>query len=231
MSRHALEISQFLTSDAARIAGASEKAVALVVAPERSLIRLHSRHANPGQGRRRMFSGFDCLAIATVFAATAIGFPQRWAGVLADAVVTRAKYRLAGVGEVEEFAIFAWPIPGSDDWARAETWKGGPDLVLPETFHVLRVDALIDRVVGQLDAIIDERPFPETVTPIPSVDLPRMLAGMWEKDAKGRPALAGLTHEETKELVGLLGKTNPSSLKRFEILDAKHRAALEGDDG
>jgi hypothetical protein len=230
-ARHPLEIAQYLTEDAARIAGASPKAVALLIAPGSGALRLSSRNANPGTGRRRLFTGFDVLAIAAAFAATNIGFPQRWTGILADNVVTRAKFRLAGLGMVEQFAVFGWPIPGSDDWARAETWRGGPDLELPEAFHVLRVDALIDRVIRQLDAIIDEKPFPEIVTPVPDIDRPRMLAGMWQRDAQGRHMLAGLTHNETKEIAKLLGKTDKASVTRFWELDAKHRAALEGEVG
>jgi hypothetical protein len=230
--RHVLETSQFITGDAARVAGVSEKSVALLIAPERAAIRLHSRHANPGTGRRRMFNGFDVLAIATAFAASAIGFPQRFAAPLADAVVTRAKFRLAGLAVVEDFEILAWPIHGADDWARGERWRGGPEPELPEAYHTLRVDHLIDRVTTQLEAIADEKPFPELVTPIPDVDIRRAVPGMWARDAEGRAVLAGLTHDETKELSELIANApTPDAVKRFWELDAKHRRALEEGDG
>lgn len=226
-ARHPLEIAQFVTGDAARIAGASEKAVALLISPGGGLLKLRGRNANPGLGRRRMLSGFDVLMISTVFTTTAVGFPQRLASRVAEEVANRAEHLAAGVGEVEGYAIHMWPVPGVDDWACVSTWTGGPDVDLPEGYHTIQVDKLIARVVAQLVAILDDAEFPETVPPIPAYPWPKLLAGPWARDKEGRKVLAGLTHEETREIAGLMGKTNPSALKRFQQLDDKRKRATE----
>ena len=127
---------------------------------DREQVRLGDRH-NPGTGRRRLYTGEDIIKIQTAVTASEIGFPLRWAYLLADNVARRAINRLIGLAEGSEYALATWPQSSGEDWAFAPLYEGQEDDPgVPFAFQVVRVDALIDLVFEKLVALINDEPIP-----------------------------------------------------------------------
>lgn len=203
---------QFMVADVCRVTGATPKALEHFVNPKRDLVRLVGAHANPGTGRRRIFTGGQVLMIAAAYAMTRIGFPQRFSRTLADVVERRAIYRgMPAIYPQTNLMLATYPTQDGEDWAFQALWEEmGKEPDLPIAVHLLDVDRLIDQVKAQLEAIVNEEEFPDFTTPDPKPEPnPYSPASnffrAWEKSASGRWVYVGLSEEETDELLGMQG--------------------------
>lgn len=202
---------QFLVSDVCKITGATPKAIEHLVNPKRDLVRLVGPYANPGTGRRRVFSGGQVLMIAAAFAMTRIGFPQRWVRSLADSVERQAINRTGPYGALQtDLIIVTYPLNDSDDWAFDHLFnERTEEPKLPVAFHMLTVDRLIDQVKAQLEAMIADEEVPDFTIPDPKPEPnwfgPNGGQKSWQKDQAGNWLMVGLTLDETKEYMALQG--------------------------
>jgi hypothetical protein len=196
---------QFTRADVLTVTGVSDGQLKGIL--DRQQVVLSGEH-NPGSGRRRMFSGADILSIAVANGMSGIGFPMRWAYLVAEDVVTRASHRLSGfVDHTPGLHIAMWP-QGEDDWARVPIHEGMDELPpgLPPFMQVLHIDRLIDQVLAKLQALIEDKPLPNFDVTIPAADPD--FARRWTKDAQDRKTLVGLTFEETQEFENVREKVN-----------------------
>lgn len=210
---------QFLVADVCRIAGATPKALEHFLNPKRGLVRLSGPHVNPGTGRRRVFSGGQVLMIAAAYTMTRIGFPQRYAYLLAEDVERRAHFLSLPVAPPETGMMLAtYPMKDGEDWAVTRLFNEmAEEPKLPVAVHLLDVDRLINEVRAQLEAIVADAEVPDFTVPDPKPE-PNWYSPAangsraWAKSDSGRWVYVGLTEAETDELLDLQG------------------SALEGDD-
>ena len=153
-----------------------------------------------------MVTGGEILKFKTTLTQNEIGFPLKWAYLVADEVYHRAMFRLGGCdinAGRGALSIATYPLPDGD-WARVAIWASEARPALPVRYHVLEVDRLIDETLAKLQALIKEQPIPdfEVTTEVaaspysPTNDFFRK----WIKDAVGRNVLVGLTYDETDEI-------------------------------
>lgn len=203
---------------------------------DREQVRLGDRH-NPGTGRRRLYTGEDIIKIQTAVTASEIGFPLRWAYLLADNVANRAINRLIGLADGKDYALATWPQSSGEDWAFAPIYEGQKDDPgVPFAFQVIRVDALIDLIFEKLVALIEDEPLPQTPTfdiqAEPSPYSPENdFFRAWLNDEHGRACYVGLSFEETQELIGLREADHDpldrEARDRFLDLSVKHERARQ----
>jgi hypothetical protein len=203
---------QFLVADVCKITGTTPKALEHFVNPKRDLVRLVGPHVNPGTGRRRVFTGGQVLMIAAAYAMTRIGFPQRWVRTLADDVERRAHFRYGPLEALEtNMVLVTYPMNEGEDWAVIRLYdQRTEEPNLPVAFHALQVDRLIDEVKAQLESIINDEDMPDFTVPDPKPEPnPYSPASnffrAWEKSPSGRWVYAGLTEDETVELLEMQG--------------------------
>ncbi|WP_143152131.1 hypothetical protein [Donghicola eburneus] len=202
---------QFLVADVCKITGATPKALEHFVNPKRGLVRLTGPHANPGTGRRRVFTGGQVLMIAAAYAMTRIGFPQRFSRLLADDVERRAHWRNLPGGNLQTGMMLAtYPTQDGEDWTVIRLFNEmGEEPKLPVAVHLLDVDRLIDQVKMQLEAIINDEDVPDFSVPDPKPEPnwygPNGGNRSWEKSNSGRWVYVGLTEDETDELLEMEG--------------------------
>ena len=236
---------QFLVADVCGITGATPKALEHFVNPKRGLVRLVGAHANPGTGRRRVFTGGQVLMIAAAYAMTRIGFPQRYSMVLADMVERRALNSAAGIAFQSKLTIQSYPM-SNGDWACVPLYPERKDPPKsPVAVHTLDVDRLIEEVIAQLRAIVADEEVPDFTVPDPDVapdyygpESNTLLA--WEPSENGGWRFVGLTDEETTKLLRYRGlaldgdalidigeprDSDADALKRELYLAEKHEIA------
>jgi hypothetical protein len=193
---------QFSRDDALKVCDISSGVLKGII--DRKQVTLRSEH-NPGTGRRRMYTGGDILKINTANIANGIGFPLRWAYILADQVERRAAGKLTGTAleNCKHFGMAFYPNKAGDDWAFVAIKDGQEATPLPIACQVIDVDRLIDETIAKLNAIVNDEP-------LPSFDIPEVkqedpyspendFFGIWTKDEEGRNCLIGLTFDETAE--------------------------------
>ena len=222
---------QFLVADVCAITGATPKAIEHFVNPARGLVRLLGDWVNPGTGKRRMFTGGQVLMIAAAYAMNRIGFPQKFSATLAETIERRAKNRLFGLGIEKDYTIITYPMKDADDWALIVMHEGKEEPRLPVAAQFLQADRLIDEVHAQLMAIIHGTDLPDFSVPDPAPEAnPYAPSGnamrAWIKDDLGRWLYAGLTFDETQELLDLQG----SRIEGDELVTPNERKHLTSDE-
>jgi hypothetical protein len=189
-----LDEPQFSRTDVLDITGLSDGQLKGIL--DRQQVVLRAEH-NPGTGRRRMFTGSDIIKIAVANGMSGIGFPMRWAYLVADDVARRASFRMEGVDFTPGLSIATYPNATGDDWVRVPIYTNMPEQPkLPAFVQLLKVDQLIDEIVAKLKAVVEEKPLPSFDIPEPEPPDPDF-ARRRAKDEQGRDVLVGLTHEET----------------------------------
>ncbi len=206
---------------------------------DRKQVTLQGDH-NPGTGRRRMYTGGDILKIATADAGNAIGFPLRFAYLLADSVFRRASGRLTGTAlePCTHFAMAFYPNATGDDCAFVPVFDGKPASALPVGYQFLDCDRLIDETVAKLTALINDEMLPNFS--IPEIK-PFDIKDIFEWQDKDRKLLVGLSADETAEYFQLsdlyLAQRSqseenwqelitPEQRERQESLDDRYRTAV-----
>lgn len=201
---------QFLVADVCKITGITPKALEHFI--KRDLVRLIGPHANPGSGRRRVFSGGDVLMIAAAYAMSRIGFPQRFSRTLAETVKRRAINRSIGATfNQTDLVLATYPNSDGSDWIVIPLYNEKEEEPnLPVSVQLLNVDRLIDEVHAQLVAIVADEEVPDFSVPDPKPE-PNPFSPAsnffrsWEKSKSGRWVYVGLTEEETDELLAMQG--------------------------
>jgi hypothetical protein len=146
---------QFTMAEVASVAGITETQLKGVLDRKEVVLSRHS----PGSGRRRLASGGEVLEIATTFTVNEIGYPQKWAWVLAEHVRRRAMFRRAGCdvnAHRGALCIASYPLPDGD-WQHIEIWANEPRPALPISYQVLEVDRLIDETIAKLEALVEDK--------------------------------------------------------------------------
>jgi hypothetical protein len=156
---------QFTVSDVCALTGATPKAIEHFVDPSRNMVRLVTREANPGKGRRRLFTGGQVLMIKVAYVMNAIGFPQKFSATMAEQVLRRATGLTNGVADQTKMHLISYPM-ANGDWAAipiyAETEK---EPQLPVAVQVLDVDRLVRETRAQLEAIVEGQEIPDWLKP------------------------------------------------------------------
>ncbi len=171
---------QFPMTEVPEIAGISAGQLKGIVDRREVVLREH----NPGTGRRRMVSGGEILRIITTFAASNLGFPQKWAHQIADQVYWRAFNRTsasdlnAGRGRM---SLVTYPLPDGD-WANVPIWENEPKPTLPASYQLFEVDRLIDETLKKLRAVIADQPIPDAL-PLPEQTVGDVLGEALAKQA------------------------------------------------
>lgn len=227
---------QFTSEDVTRVLGITDKQLEHAIDPKRAVVRLTVHETARIRGLRRLFSGGDVLALATVFAANSVGFPMRFMQVLAESVDRRAMTLCPRkIDLTPDFAIATWPMKSGDDWAVAHLHANrDTEPKLPVACIVIDIDRLIRETVAKLEAVIEGSEIPNFDVPDPvpepspySPENDFFLA--WMKDETGRDCRVGLTHEETVEFEALVSsKTHEMSdaaSEREDELRTRHEAA------
>jgi hypothetical protein len=217
-----LDSAQFTQADVMAVTGLTYGQLKGIL--DRAQVRLRSDHF-PGSGRRRMFCGSDILKFATAAASNSIGFPLRWASLLADQVAMRADARAFGLELVpgQHFAMAVYPCGPADNWVFVPVHGDEPVSPLPLAFQVINVDRLINETMAKLEAIASETKMPDFSTPEPKDENPFSpevdFFRVWTKDAAGQNCYHGLTHEETIER---------AALRQLWLHDAKQKPDARG---
>lgn len=201
-----LHVAQFSRDDVMAVCEISSGVLKGIL--DRKQVQLQSDH-NPGSGRRRMFTGGDILKINSAVVSSSIGFPLRWAHILADRVMTRANGKLSGMTleSCNHFALAFYPDTAGEDWAFVPILDGIPASPLPIACQQIDVDRLIDETASKLTAIVNEEPVPSFAIPVFTQENPYSPENdffrMWAKDDAGRDVFVGLSFEETQERIKL----------------------------
>lgn len=234
---------QFTVHDVCSLTGATPKAIEHFVDQSRNMVRLITREANPGKGRRRLFTGGQVLMIKAAYVMNAIGFPQKFSASMAEQVMHRATGLTNGLAIQTKMHLISYPM-ANGDWAAipiyAETEE---EPQLPVVVQVLDVDRLVAETRAQLEAIIEGKEVPDFAVPEIKPENPYSPASnffrAWEKDDLGRWKRVGLTWEESEELLALEGarldgddlilipahKTPPEHRDRYLELHDRHEMA------
>lgn len=200
---------QFLVADVCKITGATPKAIEHLLSTKRNVLRLDGPYANPGTGRRRVFTGGQVLMIAVVFHMSRIGFPQRHSQTLAEMVRRRAIFR-SGPQTSAGLTILTYPTQDGEDWAFVNTYEDEAPRTVPVAVMALQADILIDQVEAQLKATVAGEELPDFSIPEPELE-PDYYSPKenffrnWVKSKGGRWVYAGLTAKETDELLRYQG--------------------------
>lgn len=205
---------QFTSHDVMQIVGITKKQLEHVVDPKRAIVPLTTHEYERLRGVRRLFSGYDVLKIATVFAVNDVGFPQKFMASLASTVTQRTNTICdAPLDTTPDFKIATWPMKSGEDWALSMLHANRTsDPNLPTACILIDVDRLIRETVAKMEAVVDGReipnfeipdPLPEPSPYSPENDFFRA----WTKDAEGRNCRVGLTFEETQDLEALINQS------------------------
>lgn len=203
---------QFTVTDVCALTGATPKAIEHFVDPSRNMVRLVTREANPGKGRRRLFTGGQVLMIKAAYVMNSLGFPQKFSATMAQQVLFRATGLTNGLATQTKMHLISYPM-ASGDWAAIPLYaETGQEPQLPVAVQVLDVDRLVNETRSQLEAIIDGNEIPTfkvmEIQPEPNPYGPvANFFRSWEKDELGRWKYVGLTWEESEELMRLEGAT------------------------
>ncbi|MBN2629092.1 MAG: hypothetical protein JXR75_00970 [Rhodobacteraceae bacterium] len=201
---------QFTVADVCQVTGATPKAVEHFVDPKRDMVRLSGNLANPGKGKRRIFTGGQVLMIKAAYTMNALGFPQRFSRVMSESVERRATSLATGLALEPDMVLITYPMTNGD-WAVIPVYGDkAPARKLPVAFQMLDVDRLVSETKAQLEAIVDGLDFPTfdipDIEPEPNPYGPASnFFRMWEKDEAGNWLLVGLTLDETREYMDLQG--------------------------
>lgn len=236
-----LDERQFTSADVCAVVGINAKQLEHAIDPKRStpVLSISTHDLARVKGRRRLFTGDDCLKINTLFVANRIGFPQRFANTLANLVSNRAAGLMAGIDLTPKLHFAAWPMK-SGDWVHQPLYEGmREEPKLPLAYQIIAVDELIDQTIRKLLAVVADEKLPDFQVPDPkpeaspwSPENDFFLA--WTKDEQGRNTRVGLTFEETEffekqTLESLQNSLPPSEMreatKRYNELLEKHEAA------
>lgn len=220
------DVPQFTVADVCTLTGATPKALEHFVDPKRDMVRLMGNHANPGRGKRRLFTGGQALMIKAAYVMNNIGFPQRFSRVMSEDVERRAKAITIGLSLESEMMLATYPMKNGD-WAVIRmTPQNEATLRLPVAVQLLDVDRLIAETKAQLEAIVNGDEIPgfdvPDIEPEPNPYSPKSnFFKAWEKDDLGRWKHVGLTWEESEELLALQGmRLNGDDI---EIIADTHR--------
>lgn len=199
------DVPQFTVPDVCAITGTTPKAIEHFVNPKRALVCLLGDHANPGKGKRRIFSGGQVLMIAAAYTMNRLGFPQKFSMTMAEHVMHRASLRTGDLAQESGMTMLTYPM-ADGDWAVSPIYnetKETPEL--PVAVQRLDVDRLIDQVHAQLSAIVAGEDIPDFTIPDVAPDDPYSprsnLMKLWERDESGEWKYVGLTLEETRDLM------------------------------
>lgn len=232
---------QFTSADVCEVVGINAKQLEHAIDPKRSILTLSTHEEARIKGKRRLFTGSDCLKINALFVANAIGFPQRYASTLAEDISRRAANRLSGLDTTPNLAIAAWRMKNGD-WVRQPLHSAASDEPkLPLAFQLIAVDELIDQTLKKLDAVIADVEIPifDVPDPVPELSLhspENDFFQAWTKDEQGRNVRIGLTYEETalyesyanrslEERDGPPSKARREEFKLHQALSEKHEEA------
>jgi hypothetical protein len=203
---------QFTVADVCQVTGATAKALEHFVDPKRDMVRLSGNLANPGKGKRRIFTGGQVLMIKAAYTMNALGFPQRFSRVMSETVERRAISLTIGMSLEADMALITYPMTNGD-WAVIPVYGDKePARKLPVAFQMMDVDRLISETKAQLESIVDGLEFPTfdipDIEPEPNPYAPASnFFRMWKKDEAGNWLLVGLTLDETREYMALNGWT------------------------
>lgn len=237
---------QFTVSDVCTITAITTKALEHFVDPKRDMVRLSGNHANPGKGKRRIFTGEQVLMIKATYVMSVLGFPQRFSRVMTETVARRAISLSIGLSLQTNLNLITYPTK-SGDWAVVPIYnESTEEPKLPVAVQLLDVDRLISETLQQLEAIVNGQEIPDFGVPdIPPEPNPFAPASnyfrAWEKDDSGRWKYVGLTWEESEELLALTGfrlngdeleelerpRLSPEQSERREELRSRHEYARQ----
>lgn len=200
-----LDEPQFTMDDAMAITGVTAGQLKGILDRREVVLQMH----NPGTGRRRMATGGEVLRIAVTVVQSAIGFPNRWAYLIADEVCRRAAFLLSGFDVNAgrgKLSIASYPV-ANGDWGRVSIWSEEPRPELPVAYQVLEVDNLIHEVIAKLKAVANGDPLPPFAgAPVPEPFDYEEFMRLTTTDDQGRKVLVGLTAGETAEYRKLQAK-------------------------
>jgi hypothetical protein len=211
----------------------------------RGWIRLTA--ANPGRGRKRLYTGRDAIAVATAAALQPFGMMQVAEQLVrVNQIEGRALNLLTAPYLEPGFALAIVPSPEGDDWLYVPLSSESPEPVFPAPgFVVLEIDRLIvetleNLLLAKAGEPIPERPFPKKRTPTESEDEFLEFTGKAYRDEQGRRIYRGLTVEESAEYdrlinVNMLSRMSDTDIdmsdeesdRYLEYCDRNERARLE----
>lgn len=197
---------QFTVADLCAITGITPKALEHFIDPKRDLVRLHGNHANPGKGKRRIFTGSQVLMIKAAYLMSDLGFPQRFSRTMTEEISRRAMHVTIGLALQSGLTILTYPQKNGD-WAVLRIYDDTTEPPkMPVAVQALDVDRLITETKAQLEAVIAGEEIPDFSVPeigpepnpySPSTNFFRT----WDKDEQGRWKYIGLTWDESQELM------------------------------
>lgn len=168
--------------------------------------------ANPGKGRRRLYSGGDTIHVAIAAALQPFGLLQDVGVQIINRtrqIISRAEFLLAGAVPYGH-ALAIVRQPDDDDWLYIPLYAGQPepDSPLPSCV-LLDVDRIIVETLENLLLIVDGKPvqarvFPPKKTDQEAADEFLEFTGQAYRDETGKRVWRGLTPEESEELEGLI---------------------------
>ena len=175
----------------------------------RGWIRLTA--ANPGRGRRRLYTGSDAIAVAVAASLQPFGMMQvaeqlvrvHWVGARARNILTSPQLDPG-------LALAIVPMPDGTDWLYIQITADKPEPSIPVPGRVvldldrLIVETLEKLLLAKAGEQVPQRPFPKTPTPTESEDEFLESTGAAYRDELGRRIYRGLTVEESAAYEALL---------------------------
>ncbi len=147
-----LDESQFTQADVFATTGISWGKLKGIL--DRKQVILATDH-NPGSGRRRMFTGWDVIKIATIHAVSNIGFPLNLAKGIIDEIGIRTRYLMQHDNNASSLRL---AFHADDDRvALVRIVDGVADKTLPLAMMILDADRLIIETLDNLKGIIDDK--------------------------------------------------------------------------
>lgn len=162
-------------------------------------------HANPGKGKRRLYTGNDAIAVAVAAALLPYGMMQVAEQLVRVNMVAGRTGRLLREPEYPgEYALAIVPSPDGDDWLYINLYDDNAPKNPTPACVVLDIDLIIIETLENLLLVMDGQPvaqreWPKKPTPQESEDEFLESMGQAYRDENGQRIWRGLTIEESIE--------------------------------